>query len=548
MGLLASSMAIAMLANLHAWQGYFHGDDLDTLSWTKSLPLTEYLRWLALPLYMPSHFRPAGHLIYWVVNRLAGLNFLGYLGVLQSLHLLNILLVWTLLRTLRFEGAAVGLGTLFFSFHAAVIDAYWEPQFLFDVLCASFSLSCMIFFVRRQFLLSFICFWLAYKSKELAVMLPFVLAVYELQLGKRNWKALLPFLAAGFAFGIQGAVMGKQQHAASVYALHYTWNALAKTASFYSSCLFLVPYAGFAVLLAPALVRDRRMWMAVAMVCLFLVPLLPLSDRVLAVYCYLPLCGIAVMAAILSQSPKGALVMACFLAIWLPTNYLYSRPGRERELVDAAANRAYVASARAVEDGAVKDAGGTILLAGWPTKLEAYGALGTFRSVGSAAREIHTYDEPSIGRLMQQNPTVWQWLPASQSLKLGSASQLTFLRMTDDRTIYQLGNGWDRITDGARWMDGSAQAWIYATSDEFLCTTRLRKWTKGSSAATLSLFVDGSLAGVQTFHRTEEQTSRWRLNSNPGRRVLIDLRITPDPGVPSIQVVEMGFAGRKEKR
>src|SRR5438046_10191882 len=70
--------------------------------------------------------------------------------------------------------------------------------------------------------------WLAFKSKELAIMLPVVLLCYEHWLGKRHWKRLIPFFAVSLLFGIQAlATVGT--HTGTEYALHF--NVLAQMRS-----------------------------------------------------------------------------------------------------------------------------------------------------------------------------------------------------------------------------------------------------------------------------------------------------------------------------
>jgi hypothetical protein len=53
---------------------------------------------------------------------------------------------------------------MFFVFSAAAFDAYWKPMYVFDLLCTTFSLASILFYAYRRWILSFIAFWLAYKS------------------------------------------------------------------------------------------------------------------------------------------------------------------------------------------------------------------------------------------------------------------------------------------------------------------------------------------------------------------------------------------------
>ena len=70
----------------------------------------------------------------------------------------------------------------------ALFDAVWKPMYVFDVLCATFCLLSVLMWTRRRWILSLLAFWLAYKAKELAVMLPAVLLCYEMWIGTRRWN------------------------------------------------------------------------------------------------------------------------------------------------------------------------------------------------------------------------------------------------------------------------------------------------------------------------------------------------------------------------
>jgi hypothetical protein len=531
--------AVVILGNLQAWQGYFQGDDLDTLGWTRFTPFTQYLKWTLLPLYMPEHFRPVGHFLYWLLQRTVGLNFVWYLGLLQALHLINVYLVWRLLRVLNCALLAAGLGALFFSFHMAVIDAYWKPQFFFDVLCATFSLACLILFIRRRFLPAFICFWLAYKSKELAVMLPFVLATWEYLLGEKRWKPLLPFLAAALCFGLQGVIVGKRHHEGTIYALHFTWNTLAKTASFYFSKIFLARYAGFALLAVPFFLRDKRAWLGLAIFGLFLVPLLPLRDRQVDVYLYLPLTGLSVMLAAAVRSSNGARVVAVCLGPWLIWNYAHAQSGRRHELLVAAQNQAYVQQAQLFTREHAQAA--SLVIAGWPPALASWGALGAFRYIYPQPIDLHTFDEAGIGRVMSLKPLTAGWQPQTLTLIEAAPAPLSFLTMTDEKSVFQLEDGWGQITDGARWILGRAHAVVYPGPGVFECTTRLRKITKGSPGVEIRIVLDGQPLGAQRFQSTGEQTMCWSIETARSSARFVEIIVGSGNPEPLAQVVSFGF-------
>ena len=97
--------------------------------------------------------------------------------MLQAFHLLNVWLLWLVARRLGAPPFAAAAACLFFGLHMALFDDFWKPMYIFDVLCATFCLLSLWCYASERWVLSFAAFWLAYKSKELAVMLPAVLLV-----------------------------------------------------------------------------------------------------------------------------------------------------------------------------------------------------------------------------------------------------------------------------------------------------------------------------------------------------------------------------------
>jgi hypothetical protein len=211
---LALFLAMALLffiANRGASQGFFQGDELDSLSWTPQIPAADFAKDLVNPVYNARNFRPVGHLYFRIMSGAFGLGFRNYLLPLHLLHLLNVWLLWLVLRNVGASPFAAGAGALFFAFHMAVFDVYWKPMYVFDLFCAGFCLLSLLFWIKRRWVLSFLAFWLAYKSKELAVMLPAVLACYELWFGKRQWRPLIPFFLVSLSFGLQGIFRNPNQ-------------------------------------------------------------------------------------------------------------------------------------------------------------------------------------------------------------------------------------------------------------------------------------------------------------------------------------------------
>src|SRR6185503_15145886 len=97
------------------------------LSWTPYLTAADYLKGFATPLYQPNNFRPAGHFYFAAVERAAVLQFPPYVAVLHALHLLNVWLLWGIVRRLDAAPLADAAGCTFFGFHMALFDNFCNP-------------------------------------------------------------------------------------------------------------------------------------------------------------------------------------------------------------------------------------------------------------------------------------------------------------------------------------------------------------------------------------------------------------------------------------
>ena len=184
--LLLMMSALFLIANHDAYEGYFQADDLDTLSWTPTVHARDYISALLNPKLRETNFRPVGHLFYRAMEAAAGLHFGWYVAGVQALHLAVTVLLWWFLRSLGFDGLQAAAGALVFLFHPAILRAHWQPMWVFDVLCGLLSILSLLAYMHHRWVWSFVLFWLAYNSKEIAVMLPAMLLLYEMCLGERR--------------------------------------------------------------------------------------------------------------------------------------------------------------------------------------------------------------------------------------------------------------------------------------------------------------------------------------------------------------------------
>jgi hypothetical protein len=402
--LLMAALFLAM--NRGAYRGYFQDDEIDNLSWAPHVPVTDFLRGVVTPRFFVNNFRPVGHFYFHAAEEFFGLEFPGYVAVIHAIHLLNAWLLWLLTRRLGAAPLPAGAACAFFAFHMALFDAVWKPMYVFDVSCATFCLLSLLFYSRGQWVLSFATFWLAYKCKELAVMLPAVLACYELWFGKRRWKPLAPFFLVAASFGIQGMLLNP--HKDNDYTFRFTAAALAKTGVFYAGRVFLVPYLGFVVPLAALVARNRRTWFGLAMMGLFFLPLLFLPGRMYSAYCYVPFTGLAISIAGIAGN-RPIVSIALFFAMWLPMDIHALRLERRQTLAKDDGVRAWVTAAAAFADTAPSVDG--FVFSGQPAGFERWGVEGALKYLFDRGDlKIAHAGEPAADRLLRNGRVaVLEW-------------------------------------------------------------------------------------------------------------------------------------------
>jgi hypothetical protein len=387
--LLFVLLAVVFLwMNRAAYRGYFLEDELDNLAWARSGSVGHYLEALLSPRPSPYNFRPVGHYYFHLCAVSFGLDFAKYVAVLQAIHLLNAWLVWLLLRAMGAPAFASGAATAVFALHAALFDCVWKPGYVFDVLCGTFCLLAMVFHWKGRWVLSFACFWLAYRSKEMAVLLPFVLLLGEFWLGRRRWKPLLPMLAAALSFGVQGMRLhaGKDTE----YSLQFSLAALDTTVRYYGTLLLLAPYAAWVL---PAVARNRRAWLGLAALALFFVPVLFLPKHLYSAYCYVPFIGLAVaLAGIFENMRQPDVVLA--LALWTPFQLQSLNTQQKATLARAEAVRVWMRSLE--EFAATRPPVDVVVYSGSPARLAWWGVEGAVRYLfpyGTRVRPVEAAGE-----------------------------------------------------------------------------------------------------------------------------------------------------------
>jgi hypothetical protein len=538
--------ALFLIANRGAYEGYFSADDLDNLSWTRDAAPRDFLSGAMSPRFFIYNFRPAGHLYFHVLGRVAGLEYRWYVAVLHALHMVNVVLLWLLLRRLDLPAVASGAGALWFGFHVGVIEAIWMPMYVFDVLCATFCLLSLTTWRAGRWMVSFVFFWLAYKSKELAVMLPAILAAHEMLLGEKRWKRLIPFLAVSLSFGVQGLLLTPHQD--DDYTFRLSWSALARTVPFYATHALFIPWLGLALVALPAIVRDRRLWLGAAMAASTLGLLLFLPGRMFAAYLYLPLAGIAVMLAAAAARVNRVLVAAFFL-LWLPFGYQRLRQERRAALAEAHQNRAYVEAIGAAARPDIR----SYLYDRAP--MREWGIAGALRWFTGREANLYSLEHTSLRQALAKPPVMLlSWDPAARRLHTvvhdSATPEPSYLAMTALTPVWQLDEGWYPLEEGFRWIGPRAAARLFRPpgARRFELTANVGPvLLRDLGKSRVELLIEGASLGVREFTAPGWQTVSWDLAAGDARSVRVEFRVAPeyrpagDPRLLGIGVVAFGF-------
>ncbi len=323
--------------NRDAHRGYFSGDDLTTLTWAPTGDTGVWLKLLITPALNPSIFRPVGAFYYKWIGMKYWLRFRAYSIALQWLHVINVALLLVLSGRLKLPLLASLAGCCWFGFSALLLPAFWKPMYVYDVLCCLFCLLTLLLYERDHWILGVFAMWLAYRSKEVALMLPLALTAYEFLLAEGRWKRLIPYYLISLNFGVQALL---QKGPETVYSLHFTPAALAATTAFYGQALFTGPALILLALAVPQTLRDRRFWWGLLSGACLLAPMLALPGRLFAVYWYVPMIGMAVAAAALAaQAPRWTLAIG--LALWMAINYMQVREAGQALLHEEREARQY---------------------------------------------------------------------------------------------------------------------------------------------------------------------------------------------------------------
>jgi hypothetical protein len=438
----------------------------------------------------------------------------------------------------------------------ALFDAFWMPMYVFDLLCATFCLLSLLCYMRGRWVLSFVCYWAAYRSKELAVMLPLVFALYEVwfarRKGKVRWAALSVFFLASLSFGLQG--MLRNPNRANEYTFHFTPAALWTTLSFYAPKIFLAPYAALLLPVAVALSRNRRAWFGLAVTLLFFVPLLFLPGRLFSAYCYVPFTGLAIAFTGLAEA-FGLVAVAVFLLVFLPFNYLYFTQRATETLARDRDAKTWITTA--ARFAATWPAIDTVVFAASPTGFGRTGCEGALRYVfQNRDLPIVYIDDPGAPALFHREKTAFlTWDFDTRQLYIQShpagLADASYLDLRNSAPVWQLDSGFYGQEGDHQWTAPTASVHIARPEGarKFLLNVDFfGPQLDSAGPATVHVSLNGEPLPPRVLSKAWWNTLEWDLAPAPAGPVRVDIHSdpayhAPDPPNPrGLAIGGLGFA------
>jgi hypothetical protein len=550
--LLVALATLFFVVNRSAYKGYFTDDDFDHLSWTRHAAVSEFAKGLVTPAFQPNNFRPVGHLFYHEEWNLFGFDFKKYLATTHVLHFLNIWLLWLVARRLGAKPFAAAAGCALFALHTGYFEAVWKPAYIFDILCTTLSLLSLWSYISGRWILSFVSFWLAYKSKELAVMLPFVLACYELWYGEKRWKPLVPFFVVSAWLALQALVLNPNTGGENPYEFHFTLQALTATTVFYAGRAFLVPYLGYLIPVGAWLSRNRRIWFGTAAMILFFTPVLFLPGRIETAYCYLPFTGLAIALTGAAEMFPPAVTIA-FLVLLFPLEIHDLRIQRRDKLSRDDDARAWVTAFAKFAPGA-----GPIDTFEWNGAPEGFGSYGIEGAIKcfypGQGFTIQNYEKPPV-KITGNRVALLTWTEGLHKLDIvahNADTRDTSLIDTNTGTpVWQLGEGWSNPEGGFRWAAPLATARLdrpaEATRFEMRVMANDALLKNAGGAVTVQVSLNGVDLPPQKVAQIGWQMLTWNLPAATAGAVDVTIHSDPpfhpagDPRTLGIAIGSFGF-------
>lgn len=132
-----------------------------------------------------AEYRPLGAVFYLPLFHWFGFNPQPFRIVIFVLLVVNAGLLYLIARRVTGSREAAAIAVLAGGYHASATGTYLSTSTIYEVLCFLFMVSAFLVYLRRGPLMLFVVLYAAaLESKEMAVVLPAILLVYELLIEK----------------------------------------------------------------------------------------------------------------------------------------------------------------------------------------------------------------------------------------------------------------------------------------------------------------------------------------------------------------------------
>ncbi len=321
------------------WHSYFYYDDFNCFYLAQQAGGSSILGYVLNP--FSNYFRPLYMLFYWVFWKSFFFTPLPYHIFSWSLHLANLVLIFWLLRVVSGSAYAAGLMAILYSYQLTFREIYFNFACLGEPLCALLMLAGLLLYIfKRESMAGLlgccILFFLALKTKEMAVTMPVILCLYELMVKGENlhgllpgadffqrrealqWlrglgmRLLIPIVLTVLYLAIKIHDMGRLVSEAAPYSrthpyfLDFSVDSLLNGYAWYWNVLlgwqldptvWLILWLGLAGLLLLSRNRWGLFWLAFIFIAF--VPVIGMVNRRLPYYWYIPFLGVACLGSLL---------------------------------------------------------------------------------------------------------------------------------------------------------------------------------------------------------------------------------------------------------
>jgi hypothetical protein len=422
-------------------------------------------------------------------------------------------------------------------------------MYVFDLMCATFCLLTLLTYIHGPLVLSLVCFWLALKSKELAIFLPIALVAFEWSFEKRRWLRIAPFLGISALFGIWALIYNVGRD--SAYSLRFTPAAVWTCVQYYTPKLVLAStWTGLAALAAMLLFAKNRL-VRVGLITFFslMLVLLVLPGRVAGAYLYAPFIGLAIAISAVARP----LWLAVFFALWIPWNYRQLRIDRNVELSAADERRAWFTSVAAfMKDHPDTD---TFVVLDRPATLGEVGINGALRLVldRRGPLTIVAADSPGwIAALAKPHSVVLAWDPIFHAVHvLQREHDVSYLCLNRTAPLWQLAEGWIDIDYSYRWIAPHAAAQLSRPLDAQTLELAIgvpQLYLDAVHGGRITVSLNHAPIGTAALDNAGPATLHFAIPSGPPGPIEVEFDVAPplkDPGrsqrLYGIPIVAFGF-------